>query len=226
MRGRFITLEGIEGSGKSTQVRRLVARLEAHGHEVVATREPGGTPAADAMRQLLLDNAHAGLPAEAEMLLFAAARCDHVRRLVLPALERGAHVVCDRFSDSTRAYQGGARGLSASMVEAVDLIARGTLIPDVTLLLDLPAEEGLARARRRPGAASAPGGSDRFESEDLAFHRKVRSAFLRIAGEDPHRVWVIDASADVEAVADAVDVVIRRTLPDLLGGPEPRQAGT
>lgn len=225
MRGRFISLEGIEGSGKSTQARRLAARISERGHDVVATREPGGTPAADAVRALLLDPAHAGLPAEAEMLLFAAARCDHVRRLILPALERGTHVVCDRFSDSTRAYQGGARGLPPSMVEAVDLVARGTLAPDVTLLLDLPAEEGLTRAQGRPGAAASAGGRDRFESEDLAFHRRVRSAFLRLAGQEPHRLWVIDATGDVESVALAVEAVIRRTLPDLLGGPAPRKAG-
>jgi dTMP kinase len=157
------------------------------------------------------------------MFLFAAARCDHVRRLIAPALERGAHVVCDRFSDSTRAYQGGARGLSPSMVEAVDLIARGTWIPDVTLLLDLPAEEGLARAGRRRGAASSIV-NDRFEGEDLAFHRRVRSAFLRLAGQEPHRLWVIDATGDAESVARSVEAVIRRTLPELLGGPTPRQA--
>ena len=228
--GRFITFEGIEGCGKSTQARRLVALLEARGLPVLATREPGGTPLADAMRAILLDPASEGLPAEAELLLLGAARAEHVRRRVLPALEGSVHVVCDRFSDSTHAYQGGGRGIPSQLIDGIDIIARGSLVPDVTILLDLPAEQGLERARRRNAdaatATARPGTrpETRIDSEDLAFHRRVRSAFLRLAGQDPHRLWVVDAAGDVEDVASRVEIVIRRVLPELLGGPEPRHA--
>lgn len=232
--GRFITFEGIEGCGKSTQARRFVALLEARGLPVLATREPGGTPLADAMRAILLDPASVGLPAEAELLLLGAARAEHVRRRILPALEGSVHVVCDRFSDSTHAYQGGGRGLPSQLIDGIDIVARGSLVPDVTILLDLPAEQGLERARRRNAdAATATARSEtrhetrpetRIDSEDLAFHRRVRSAFLRLAGQEPHRLWVVDAAGDVEDVASRVEIVIRRVLPELLGGPEPRQA--
>lgn len=214
MRGRFITLEGIEGCGKSTQARRLVERLERAGRPVLAAREPGGTPAAEAVRRVLLDPAHSGLGAEAELLLVTAARADHVQRVIEPALAAGRTVVCDRFSDSTRAYQGAGRGLSPEVVEAVDRVARGDLQPDATLLLDLPAEVGLPRARSRNDEG---GGSEesRIDDEDLAFHRRVRSGFLRLAGSEPRRIWVIDASGGPDDVEDRVRRALERALPDL-----------
>ena len=214
MRGRFITFEGIEGSGKSTQARRLADDLRSRGRDVLLTREPGGTPAADALRAVLLDPANAGMPAEAELLVFAAARCEHVRRKVQPALEAGTAVVCDRFSDSTRAYQGAGRGLAADLIERVDAIARGGLVPDMTVLLDVTAEEGLRRARGRNAAGS--GRESRIDDEDVAFHRRVRSAFLRLAGDEPRRIWVVDASDDETAVARKVDALLKRVLPELV----------
>ena len=224
--GRFITFEGIEGCGKSTQARALCALLESRGMPTLSTREPGGTPVADALRAILLAPASKGLPGEAELLLLAAARAEHVRRRIVPALEDGTHVICDRFSDSTRAYQGGGRGLPLDLIEGIDLVARGSLVPDVTILLDMPAEEGLARARARNEQSAPVAAQDesRLDGEDLAFHRRVRSAFLRIAGDDPHRVWVVSARGSVEEVAARVETVLRRVLPELLGGPLPRQA--
>jgi dTMP kinase len=215
MRGRFITLEGIEGCGKSTQARRLVERLERAGHRVLAAREPGGTPVAEAVRRVMLDPAHEGLSAEAELLLVTAARADHVRRVIEPALAEGTVVVCDRFSDSSRAYQGAGRGLDPQVVEAVDRVARGGLQPDATLLLDLPAEQGLERARSRnhDGGGSA---ESRIDDEDLAFHRRVRSGFLRLAGAEPRRVWVIDASGGPDDVEGRVGRALDRALPGLL----------
>jgi dTMP kinase len=233
MRGAFITFEGIEGSGKTTQVRRLAEALREAGVRALVTREPGGTPAADAVRSVLLDPAHAGLAPEAELLLYAACRADHVRRVVAPALEDGITVLCDRFSDSTRAYQGAGRGIEPRDVEAVDVFARGGLVPDVTILLDMPAEEGLARAKgRRAGDDRLPeaagldrlpeaagldrlpeaAGLDRLEAESLAFHRRVRSGFLRLAGEEPRRIWVVDARGSEDNVASRVLSLARRVV--------------
>ena len=219
MRGRFITLEGVEGCGKSTQSRRLVERLERGGRRVLAAREPGGTAAAEAVRRILLDPAHEGLSAETELLLVTAARADHVRRVLEPALADGVSVVCDRFSDSTRAYQGAGRGLEAEVVEAVDLVARGGLQPDATLLLDIPAELGLERARSR-NHEGGDSSQSRIDDEDLAFHRRVRSGFLRLAKLEPRRVWVIDASGDPDDVEQRVVRALDRALPGLLGGGE------
>ena len=217
MRGTFITLEGIEGCGKSTQARRLAQALREAGRDVVLTREPGGTPLADALRAIFLDHAHADMAPETELLLVTAGRADHVRRVIEPALQRGDVVICDRFVDSTRAYQGGGRGLPRETIDAADGVARGTLMPDVTLLLDLPAEDGLARARARHGAAlTADDAETRFDAESLAFHRRIRSAFLRLAGEERGRAWVIDASGDEADVFSRVLTVIRRRVPGLL----------
>lgn len=217
MAGAFITLEGIEGCGKSTQARRLAQVLREAGREVVATREPGGTPLADALRALFLDPAHGDMSGETELLLMCAGRSDHVRRVIRPAIERGAVVVCDRFVDSTRAYQGGGRGIAREIIDAADAVARQGLLPDVTLLLDLPAEQGLARARSRAdGALSPQDALTRLDAESLSFHRRVRSAFLRQAGEENRRTWVIDASGGEDDVHQRVLTVLRRRLPELL----------
>lgn len=199
--GLFITLEGGEGAGKSTQLARLATALRARGVEVVATREPGGSPAAEQIRSLLLDPTAAEIDATTQALLFAAARRDHLRATILPALARGAIVICDRFIDSTRAYQG-AGGLDAGIIGSLERIAIGDSLPDLTLILDLPVETGMARAAARLGAALA--GSDRFERQSVAFHERVRSAFRAIAAAERERCVLIDASGDVETTCAAI----------------------
>jgi dTMP kinase len=190
--GFFITLEGGEGVGKSTLARGLAGRFEATGREVLLTREPGGTPFAEKLRDLILggDAKEAGPFAEA--LLFCAARIDHIDRVIRPALEKGCIVICDRFADSTRAYQGALGRMDQSMLGALEKVTLAGLKPDLTLMLDLPAETGLARASARRGAAA----SDRFEGERIGFHRRLRQAFLDIAAAEPARCVVLDASLE------------------------------
>jgi dTMP kinase len=200
-RGRFITLEGGEGAGKSTQQRRLVERLTAQGHAVLATREPGGSPRAEQMRDALLSGAVAHLGSFAEALLFCAARVDHLDITIKPALARGDFVVCDRFADSTRAYQGVLGRVPQAAILTLERVVVGDAMPDLTLILDLPPEIGLARAaaRRAPGQAA-----DRFEAETLEFHEGLRAAFLAIAAAEQKRCVVIDASAPPDVVAQAI----------------------
>jgi dTMP kinase len=209
-RGRFITFEGGEGAGKSTQVKRLVAALQAGGLETVATREPGGSPNAEALRKALLAGLVAPLGPAAEALVFSAARIDHLDNLIRPALERGAFVVCDRFADSTRAYQGASGKLSDTFIDGLEKVTIGETRPDLTFMLDLPAEEGLARAGKRRGAGEV----DRFEAEDLSFHLALRESFLAIAAAHPERCVVIDATQPVDAVA----AEIRRAVESRLFG--------
>lgn len=194
--GLFLTLEGGEGAGKSTLLTRLQAAFAASGREVVATREPGGTPGADLIRALLVQGDAKRWDPLTEALLLAAARRDHIRTVIQPALDRGAVVLCDRFVDSTRAYQTGAGGLPRQVVEDLTALIEAPK-PDATLLLDLPPEAGLERARGRAG------GEDRFERLGLAFHARVREAFLRLAAEDPGRFLVLDASQNPETVEAA-----------------------
>ena len=196
-RGRFITVEGGEGAGKSVQTERLAARLMALGVKVVRTREPGGSPGAELLREALLSGFAAEFGPEGEALLFTAARIDHLDNTIAPALKRGVWVVCDRFADSTRAYQGAAGKLPQSWIARLEEVAVGPLRPDLTLVLDIPPELGLERARRRSGGGAA----DRFELEGLAFHETLRSAFLAIAATEPHRCAVIDAAKSEEEVA-------------------------
>jgi dTMP kinase len=197
-RGIFITFEGGEGVGKSTQLRRLAARLAASGREVVATREPGGSPGGEAIRALLVTGAADRWSPLTETLLVNAARRDHVERVIAPALARGAVVLCDRFADSTRAYQGVAGGAAADLIAAVEAAVLGDVRPDLTLVLDLPADAGLARASARGGAEA------RFEAKGPAFHARLRAAFLAIAEAEPERCAVIDAGGDEGTVAEAV----------------------
>ena len=189
-RGRLITVEGGEGAGKSTQVDLLLAALGQAGIAATRTREPGGSEGAEAIRRLLLDGATERWDAVGEALLLYAARRDHVVRLIRPALERGVWVVCDRFADSTLAYQGYGRGLPLADLLALHNFALGDFAPDLTLILDLPVAEGLARAGRRSGNA------DRFERLDAAFHERLRQGFLQIAADNPERCVVIDAAGD------------------------------
>ena len=195
--GRFITFEGGEGAGKSSQVRRLAARL-AVGREVVATREPGGSPGAEAIRDLLVNGAADRWSPVTETLLMYAARRDHIERVIAPALARGAWVVCDRFADSTRAYQGAAGGTDPALIAALEAQVLGSVRPDLTLILDLPVEAGLARAGGRGAAES------RFESKGAAFHGRLREAFLAIARAEPDRCVVIDGAGALEAVEAAI----------------------
>jgi dTMP kinase len=200
-RGAFITFEGGEGSGKSTQLRRLAERLTAAGEATVVTREPGGTPHAEALREILLSGRAAPLGPLAEAALFAAARIDHVDALIAPALKRGAFVLCDRFADSTRAYQGGVGGVDARMIALLEKAALGDTRPDLTIVFDISPEEGLARAARRRGKAAPP---DRFESENNAFHTRLRQAFLDIAAAEPHRCCVVNGTRPVEELTAAI----------------------
>ena len=188
-RGRFITIEGGEGAGKSTQVKMLAAALNDAGHSVVTTREPGGSPNAEAIRSLLLEGSRSRWDPTGEVLLFQAARRDHVGQLIEPALAAGRWVVCDRFVDSTTAYQGYGHGMSLAELAALQRFAIGDFGPDLTLILDLPVAAGFGRARQRTGAA------DRFERLDPTFHERVRQGFLSIAAANPDRCVVIDAAA-------------------------------
>ncbi|MDQ2102415.1 dTMP kinase [Azospirillum isscasi] len=204
-RGRFITLEGGEGAGKSTQIRLLADALAACGKTVVPTREPGGSPGAEDIRGLLVSGETGRWSPVTEALLHTAARRDHLERTVWPALEAGHWVVCDRFFDSTMAYQGYGLGLGRELVATLQEAALGGFRPDLTLILDLPVEDGLARAAARRG------GEDRYERMDIAFHHRLRAGFLDIAARDPERCVVIDAAHPVEAVQAAIlDCVTRR----------------
>jgi dTMP kinase len=208
MRGRFITFEGGEGSGKSTQVATLVKRLTTLGVAVMATREPGGSPGAEAVRHVLLSGAAKPLGAHAEAILFAAARDDHVSQTIRPALENGKWVISDRFADSTRVYQGVLSNVDARVIGRLERLTVGETQPDLTFVLDVPAEIGLERAARRRGN----GAGDRFEAEALDFHKKLREAYLELAGREPDRCAVIDATPAPDVIADAVWAVVNARL--------------
>lgn len=194
MAGCFIAFEGGEGAGKSTQEALLAQALTERGHTVVRTREPGGTPAGEAIRHVLLSPEYEGLDSRAEALLFAAARGEHVARVIRPALERGDVVICDRYIDSSVAYQGFGRELGPKRVRDLSLWATHELLPDLTVVLDVDPEVGLARFAER----------DRLESEPLDYHRTVRAAFLTLAEAEPDRYLVLDARADVDEIAAAI----------------------
>jgi dTMP kinase len=204
-RGRFITFEGGEGSGKSTQIKMLAERLTGAKLGVVVTREPGGSPGAEIMRHLVLSGMGKLLGPDAETLLFAAARDDHVRTLIEPALNRGDWVLCDRFSDSTRAYQGSLGNVSPAVPNAMERVTIGNLKPDLTIILDVPAEIGMQRAAQRRGKA-AP---DRFEGEDLQFHKDLREAYRQIAAAEPDRCVLIEADAGPDIVAARIWAALR-----------------
>jgi dTMP kinase len=211
-RGRFITLEGIEGAGKSTVAAALRAALQDAGVQSVLTREPGGTPLAERLRQIVLARGAEVVSAEVETLLMFAARGVHLDNLVRPAIERGDWVICDRFTDATRAYQGGGRGMDADFIESLARGVQRGLEPDLTLILDLPVQAGLARAQARRLAAGEVT-VDRFESETLLFFERVRARYLQIARENPQRCRLIDASAPAEAVKAAAMAALRPLLP-------------
>jgi dTMP kinase len=204
-RGRFITFEGGEGSGKSTQIKTLAERLAAAKLRAIVTREPGGSPGAEIIRHLVLSGMGKLLGPDAETLLFAAARDDHVRTVIQPALSQGVWVLCDRFSDSTRAYQGSLGKVAPAVLDAMERVTIGDLKPDLTFILDVPVEVGMQRAAARRGA-DAP---DRFEAEDVKFHQELRDAYRQIAESEPQRCVLIDASADPATVAAGVWAALR-----------------
>jgi dTMP kinase len=208
MRGRFITFEGGEGTGKSTQASLLAERLRGYGLGVVVTREPGGSPGAEAIRHVVLSGAAQPLGSHAEAILFAAARDDHVSQLIRPALEAGRWVICDRFADSTRIYQGVLGNVDPRVISSLERITVGDTKPDVTVILDVPTELGLERASSRRGRGS----TDRFEAETLEFHNKLREAYRELAEREPDRCVLIDAGGEASTVADAVWAVINRRL--------------
>jgi dTMP kinase len=208
MRGYFITFEGGEGTGKSTQAEALAQRLGTMGIATVLTREPGGSPGAEILRQVLLSGAAKPLGADAEAMLFAAARADHLDTIIKPALARGQWVVCDRFLDSTRVYQGVLGNVGRDFIRGLEKVTVGDALPDLTVILDLPAEAGLSRARARRGA-DAP---DRFEGEDLAYHQALNAAFHDIARDEPERCVLIDANRTKTEIAHDIWRIVRKRL--------------
>jgi len=209
-RGRFITVEGGEGAGKSSNLDFIRHLLEAADKDVVYTREPGGTPLGEEVRQLLLGHRHTGMADDTELLLMFAARAEHLRRKILPALAAGSWVLCDRFTDASYAYQGAGRGMAQERIATLERFVQGDLRPDLTLLLDLPVELGLARA----GGRSRP---DRFESEAREFFERVRQGYLRIAAREPQRVKVIDAGPPLVQVQRQIESVLHGFLETLDG---------
>ena len=208
MRGRFITFEGGEGSGKSTQATLLAARLKALAIGVVVTREPGGSKGAEVIRHVLLSGAAKPLGPDAEAMLFAAARDDHLETTVRPALDRGKWVICDRFIDSTRVYQGALGDVDPRIIRGLERVTVGATVPDLTFILDVPAEVGLERASRRRGKQKA----DRFEIETLEFHTRLREAYRQIAAAEPDRCMLIDTQRPKDKVAEEIWTIVNRRL--------------
>jgi dTMP kinase len=208
----FITFEGGEGAGKTTQIARLAGYLEERGVTPVLTREPGGTAIGRRIRAILLDPGHAGMAPETELLLYMADRAEHVQTVIRPALAAGAGVLCDRFFDATVVYQGAARGLSAEWVLRLHELALGDLTPDLTLLLDLPVEDGLARARAQLDQGGRADSESRFEAESLEFHRRVRAGYLALAQQAPGRFRVIDAARDEDRVRQDIRTAVEEFL--------------
>ena len=202
MKGKFITVEGIEGVGKTTNIDFIHRQLLAAGYDVVLTREPGGTPLAEAIRGLLLDPEYTGMDSTCELQLMFAARAEHLARVVWPALETGRWVLCDRFTDATYAYQGGGRGISTETIARLENLVQGDFRPDLTLLLDVPVEVGLARAGKR-------GNLDRFEQEQVEFFERVRQCYLGMAAEHAGRYRVVDASVPLEQVQSQLEEIIK-----------------
>ena len=214
MRGHFITFEGGEGSGKSTHAATLAQKLKSTGQNVVLTREPGGSTGAEIIRHILLSGIAKPLGAETEAILFAAARDDHVRNTILPALNSGTWVICDRFIDSTRVYQGALGNVDQRLIRSLERVTVGPAVPELTFILDVPAQIGLARAKNRRGKTEA----DRFEAESMEFHEKLREAYRALAAAEPKRCVVIDGRAPRDVVSDRIwSIVQDRLHPESLG---------
>lgn len=211
MKGTFITFEGTEGSGKSTQIALLADYLKSRGLRIVLTREPGGTPIGDQVRRILLDPTHTALDPKAELLLYAASRAQHLSEVILPALASGMIVLCDRFSDATLAYQGYGRGLDIEMIRALDRIVCAGTRPDLTILFDIDAAAGIARAHGRNTSRGLEAEA-RFENEAPAFHKRVRQGYLTLAGQEPDRIRIVDASPLPEEVQMNVRAIMDEVL--------------
>lgn len=211
----FITFEGVEGSGKSTQIKLLGEYLVANAMSIVLTQEPTGTPIGRKIGEILFNRSHSGMCPETELMLFFAARAQHVKEVIRPSLEEGKVVLCDRFSDATYAYQGAGRGLDPNFILRINDYCAQQLKPDLTLLFDLPVEAGLVRAGRRDAKLSDPSSADRFEREKIDFHNRVRRAYLNLAQSEPERFRIIDAARDVDSIASDV----RREVIEFLSGP-------
>ncbi len=209
-RGGFITLEGIEGAGKSSQIGAVTRVLREAGHEVITTREPGGSPLGEEIRSLLLSARDGGMAEETELLLVFAARAEHLSRVIRPALDRGQWVLCDRFTEASYAYQGAGRGMGMSRIAVLEDWLQDTLRPDLTLLFDLPVTTGLARVLDR--AENGRGQVDRFESEKQIFFERVRSGYLQLASAHPGRFRLIDASPSMQQVSSQVEAVLKAWL--------------
>lgn len=208
----FITFEGIEGSGKTTHIQRLFSFLKSQGHDVVLTREPGGTAIGDQIRKILLDRASQGMTENCEQLLYWAARAQHIRELILPHLQKGHIVLCDRYVDSTTAYQGYGRGIDFSFLKTLEKMVTGSVVVDRTFLFDLSVAEGLQRARKRIERKTQIQKEDRFENEAIAFHEKVRQGFLELAKKEPKRFVVFDASLDKNTLQEKVQKEMLKLL--------------
>jgi dTMP kinase len=220
--GKFITFEGGEGAGKSTQLRLLAERLATKAIETVATREPGGSPQAEKLRDILLSGKAEPLGPMGEAILFTAARIDHLDSVISPALKRGAWVLCDRFADSMRAYQGARGGLDPRVIALLERVALVDVKPDLTIILDLPPQEGLERASKRNGAG---GKLDRFEREDIGFHEDLRRIFLNIAASEPGRCHVVNAQAPKAEVSQTIwRIVEERLFPETKTAPDAKGA--
>lgn len=207
-RARFITFEGIEGCGKTTQARLLGDALHAHNIPVYLTREPGGTRIGDQIRKILLHSENTDLKPLAELLLYEASRAQHVQEIIRPNIENGIHVLCDRYGDASIAYQGAGRALTADLVRKANQLATGGLLPDLTLLIDIEPEVGLSRARTRNLKFAFELDEGRFEEEDIRFHRKVREGYLQLVEEEPERFRIIDGSGSVEEVQQKVQEIV------------------
>ncbi len=204
-KGKFITLEGSEGVGKTTSLNFIRDYIQSKGHKVLVTREPGGTPLAEDLRALLLTNRKEKVEADAELLLMFAARCQHVNQIIRPALDSGTWVLSDRFVDASYAYQGGGRGIEFDRIKQIEQWALSGFTPDLTLLLDMSVEEGMARTRLR-------GAPDRFESEKMDFYQKIRNAYLQRAKQEPGRIHIINAAPEIEKVQSAIRLLLREQL--------------
>ncbi len=203
--GKFITIEGTEGAGKSTSLNYIKDILQQKGIDFITTREPGGTPIAEKIRELLLDKTNTALCDDAELLLMFAARAQHLKELIIPALQSGQWVISDRFTDATYAYQGGGRGLPWEKIAQLEQWVQGDLRPDATILLDIPVEQGMERVRSR-------GETDRFEEEQMSFFSRIREAYLRIARENPQRYYIIDTRPAIEEVYQQLDRVLKKLI--------------
>ena len=198
--GKFVTFEGGEGSGKTTQIKLASDWLRERGISALATAEPGGTPLGRKIREILLNRQSGAIGAEAELLLFAAARAQHVRETILPALEEGQWVLCDRFTDATLVYQGVGRGLDVAFIRTLNDFSACSFKPDLTLLFDLPVEVGLTRAKKRAASGRPETAEDRFEREERIFHERIREGYLNLASKEPERFRIINGAADVESI--------------------------